>query len=156
WCQHCVISKGCSIYEERPTSCREFECVWLQDEKGIFADEMRPDRCKVVMIPYRDGNGLEARCDPSRPDAWRNQTVIRALVACADQGWPAMIQAGNKVMCVGTKGVWQVPESNIIRRDENGTDVSVPNEVMEQYGIGRPSNRPVGATRVLKVGSRWK
>lgn len=38
-CSHC--DKGCSIYHNRPTSCRNFECLWLQ---GDLSEAMRPDK----------------------------------------------------------------------------------------------------------------
>ena len=44
WCKHCEIGKGCKIYESRPPSCREFNCMWLQDERDIFDDSQRPDK----------------------------------------------------------------------------------------------------------------
>jgi len=35
---HC--DNGCSIYTERPTECRDFQCAWML---GDMADNMRPD-----------------------------------------------------------------------------------------------------------------
>ncbi len=45
-CPH-VCSGGCSIYEQRPGSCRTFDCLWLQ---GLLSDrqEHRPDRLGLV------------------------------------------------------------------------------------------------------------
>ena len=37
---------GCSIYDERPKSCRAYECVWLQ---GWADDSCRPDRLGAVV-----------------------------------------------------------------------------------------------------------
>lgn len=48
WCPHCKIGKGCAVYHVRPEECRSFRCVWLVDEVGIFKEEHRPDRGKVV------------------------------------------------------------------------------------------------------------
>jgi len=31
WCKHAVAGKGCGIYESRPSSCRAFYCMWMQD-----------------------------------------------------------------------------------------------------------------------------
>ena len=50
WCKHC--DNGCSIYQDRPDGCREFECAWLQmDNVGI---EMRPDKCGVIFEKFAD------------------------------------------------------------------------------------------------------
>jgi hypothetical protein len=40
-CRHC--SKGCEIYETRPSVCRTFFCGWRQLE--IFGEDWRPDKC---------------------------------------------------------------------------------------------------------------
>lgn len=37
---------GCSIYEDRPTSCRAFECLWLM---GFGSEGHRPDRSNLVL-----------------------------------------------------------------------------------------------------------
>ena len=26
WCPHCSVRTGCSIYDDRPTECRQFYC----------------------------------------------------------------------------------------------------------------------------------
>lgn len=43
-CEHCSKGNGCSIYTERPTSCRGFECLWLQ---GVT--EVRPDKAGYML-----------------------------------------------------------------------------------------------------------
>jgi hypothetical protein len=44
-CEHLALVKGCGIYNERPKSCRDFECLWLQ---GAFEGVHRPDRLGIV------------------------------------------------------------------------------------------------------------
>lgn len=45
-CQH-LCEYGCRVYAERPKSCADFECLWLQGCFGDRVDE-RPDRLGVV------------------------------------------------------------------------------------------------------------
>lgn len=48
-CSHVKLHK-CSIYDERPVSCRGFSCIWLRDSAGsIVSGEFRPDRCGLVL-----------------------------------------------------------------------------------------------------------
>jgi hypothetical protein len=48
-CDYC--SKRCDIYETRPNSCREFECVWLQSQRRApLPPWLRPDRCGAIML----------------------------------------------------------------------------------------------------------
>lgn len=46
-CKHCKTGswKPCSIYEDRPDACREFECLW---HAGFFTSNDRPDKIGVV------------------------------------------------------------------------------------------------------------
>lgn len=44
-CQHQCRS-GCAIYKQRPSSCRDYKCVWLQSPLSI---ELRPDKCGVIL-----------------------------------------------------------------------------------------------------------
>jgi Fe-S-cluster containining protein len=41
-------SVGCAVYEDRPKSCREFECCWVNGIMGGRQD-LRPDRIGIVL-----------------------------------------------------------------------------------------------------------
>lgn len=43
-CEH-LCHSGCGIYDQRPRSCRKFECLWL---KGELPEEARPDKIGVI------------------------------------------------------------------------------------------------------------
>ena len=51
-CRH-ECKRGCAIYENRPTSCSSFECLWLFTQKldrvVRMPKELRPDRTGVVI-----------------------------------------------------------------------------------------------------------
>lgn len=51
-CQH-LCHSGCSIYENRPKSCRDFECLWLM---GLFGDseELRPDKTGLLFHVFEN------------------------------------------------------------------------------------------------------
>ncbi len=46
WCKHCVPTRGCAIYTQKPGLCSDFVCEWI---KGCGAETHRPDRTKVVL-----------------------------------------------------------------------------------------------------------
>jgi|GEM_PF-871960 len=53
-CDH-VNCQGCGIYEDRPSSCREFNCAWLRNEipGDTSRDEsLRPDRLGVMFDSF--------------------------------------------------------------------------------------------------------
>ena len=70
WCPHAAPGKGCTIYAERPQTCRTFRCFWLDHAEA--PDAWRPDRCGFVMSRKRHGV-LMVFVDHRRADAWRRQ-----------------------------------------------------------------------------------
>lgn len=47
---HFLGCNGCTIYKDRPQEpCRNFECVWLKDEKGVIPEWMKPELSKVII-----------------------------------------------------------------------------------------------------------
>lgn len=53
-CKH-LSTRGCGIYQKRPTECRKFECLW---RSGFFNEEMRPDLVNAIFtIRYMHADG---------------------------------------------------------------------------------------------------
>jgi hypothetical protein len=67
WCGHCGPDRGCLIYANRPGECRAFDCLWLIDAR--FGEHWKPSVSGLVLTTSADG--IEIRCDPDRPQAWR-------------------------------------------------------------------------------------
>ena len=83
WCDHCAIGDGCKVYERRPKTCVEFECLWLQSqqrpERERMDAELRPDRCKVVFSLSTDSRVMSAVMLPGYPVAFRRSAVWRMI-----------------------------------------------------------------------------
>lgn len=45
-CEHCEV--GCSIYKDRPQSCVDFNCAYLQADNT--PESLRPDKCGIMFI----------------------------------------------------------------------------------------------------------
>lgn len=41
-----LVSGLCSIYQQRPTSCHNYQCAWSQH---LLPQKMRPDQCGVLV-----------------------------------------------------------------------------------------------------------
>ena len=83
WCRHCKPGRGCQIHDSRPGECRDFNCLWLIDQR--FGPHWRPNKSKLVLTTSADG--IEVRCDASFPDAWRREPFhgeIRTLAASGE------------------------------------------------------------------------
>jgi len=86
WCVHCDIGKSCKIYNDRPSVCADFSCVWLEGrKKGVpFGDELRPDRCKIVFAQGDDAVTIKGFHLPGMENVLKNKSVrwlIDKLVA---------------------------------------------------------------------------
>lgn len=77
WCSHCVPGKRCTIYDQRPPSCRSFYCQWMV-EKGLGA-EWKPERAKFALVKTEGGRRLTALVDPGFPSAWRRSPYYENL-----------------------------------------------------------------------------
>jgi len=69
WCPHCAPKRGCAIYRERPAECAEFSCLWLVND--LLDERWKPSKAKFVLTTSEDG--IELRCDPGFPEAWRRE-----------------------------------------------------------------------------------
>jgi hypothetical protein len=78
WCPHCDVGKGCKIYDQRPQSCRDFDCIYLLD--GTLGDHWKPSRSRMVLTRYQAAR-LCVHVDPDRPDAWRKEPYYSELKA---------------------------------------------------------------------------
>ncbi len=97
WCRHCKPGQGCTIYESRPTTCREFECLWLlSQEPGRPQMDlaMRPDKSKVVIAPTTNPNVMAAFVDPAFPRAWDEGDMRKVLRRLALQDVRIVISHG--------------------------------------------------------------
>jgi hypothetical protein len=83
WCQYAKPGKGCGIYENRPTACREYECLWLQAQKKgdekFFPADLKPNRSRVVIDFTTDGKHPLLHVDPDFPHAI-DSIPVRAFI----------------------------------------------------------------------------
>lgn len=101
-CAHRRRTAGCTIYAERPASCRSFECVWLMDRE--MPHRFRPDQTQVVLDQDPYGTRLIARCDPANARAWRREPMYGALKRRAASTWGT----GRLVIAVAGRHTWVI------------------------------------------------
>jgi hypothetical protein len=58
-CKHC-LGRKCSIYEDRPDPCRQFECLWLIDT--FIPKKFRPDKVNAFFVESKEGNAFIVHC----------------------------------------------------------------------------------------------
>ncbi len=102
WCEHCVIGKGCSIYDSRPDDCRTFYCGWVLD--GALGEAWNPRHSRIVV--KFETNRIVIHVDKDRRDAWRKEPFHSQIRRWAEQ---AMAARGEVVVWEGLDGIVVLP-----------------------------------------------
>ncbi|WP_050996816.1 YkgJ family cysteine cluster protein [Sinorhizobium fredii] len=89
-CQHSAAGK-CAIYADRPTACREFQCLFLRDGLEM---QYRPDLCGVNLHQLPDDHVM-ATVHPEFPDAWRKAPVNTLLDRLVMAGQRIIVALGD-------------------------------------------------------------
>ena len=126
WCPHCKPKRGCLIYSDRPPECQSFRCLWLVNDR--LGQHWKPSKSRLVLTTSDDG--IEVRCDPGFPDAWRKQPFRHEIQQWAVSGEThdvtVVVMVGQKTILVAADrefdlGIVQ-PDERIVRELE-GTRV---------------------------------
>ncbi|SFI34176.1 hypothetical protein SAMN05216525_107190 [Bradyrhizobium sp. Gha] len=126
WCTHCKPGRGCAIYAGRPAECEAFTCLWLAD--GLLDQRWKPSRSKLVVTTSEDG--VEIRCDPGSPNAWRREPYAAEIRAWAEEGerndMTVVVIIGQRMILVTPEHEFDLgiigPDERIVR-ELDGTKV---------------------------------
>ncbi|MBV2184657.1 MAG: hypothetical protein KUL88_08990 [Rhizobium sp.] len=99
-CRHCILDRGCTAYEERPATCRDFLCAWMSD--GNLGPEWDPTVCHMMV--YSQGPQFTVLVDPRYPDAWRQEPhfgqLTRRAADLEPRGGYVIVYIGDDVVKV--------------------------------------------------------
>ncbi len=98
-CTHCVEDSGCAIYNDRPNSCREYECLWLRSQQfdKPLAPGLRPDRSKVVIGTLNQGSEIVLYTEPAHRNAWQQPAFSEALGLFVTRGVPVYVSIDDQL-----------------------------------------------------------
>jgi len=82
WCGGWEKDKGCTIYEDRPESCRTFECAWLQVPD--MPENLKPNKVKCFIGGTTNGD-TAIYVDPSFPFAYQEGAFGKFLAQHIDK-----------------------------------------------------------------------
>jgi hypothetical protein len=114
WCKNCAPGKGgCTIYENRPLSCRRFVCLWLITE-GL-EDHWKPLTSKMVAFVAGDktqekGNRVAIYVDPSSPTKWREEPYYGQIRAWSES---ALKVQAHVVVYVHNRAIVVLPNKEV-------------------------------------------
>jgi hypothetical protein len=102
WRPHCDIGKGCRIYETRPEECRDFRCLWLDDES--LPPEFDPRRARF--IAYFKDKCLVIDCDAAARNIHRDKKYAALFAHLAAKLEP---HGGFVSICYGEHMIAMTP-----------------------------------------------
>ncbi len=99
-CRHCLVGGGCDAYAMRPSTCRDFFCLWRTD--GALGPEWAPSVSRMMM--YAQGPQLTVLVEPEAGAIWREPAYLGWLEARARalkaQGGYVVVYAGEEASVV--------------------------------------------------------
>ncbi|MBV9044076.1 MAG: hypothetical protein JO348_13580 [Alphaproteobacteria bacterium] len=100
WCPHCVIAKGCTIYETRPSDCRTFHCAFIRNP--ALDETWRPSNSRLVLAEDGAARRMTVHVDLSRPDAWKREPFYSTFRKWASDivpnGMQLLIRLGERTI----------------------------------------------------------
>lgn len=98
WCPHCTPGKGCGIYDKKPASCNDFECLYLHSD---MPESLRPDRSHVVMFMLAERKQMAVHVDEKYSGAIDAPAIQHILHTAVASGELVTVQIGTRgrVMC---------------------------------------------------------
>ena len=131
WCPHCNKAQGCTIYESRPQSCRDYECFWHRTQRS--ADPMpayfRPDKTRVIIDQLSESSVVVA-CDVAEPFAWQRDPM-RTFLTQKAQDRSVFVVSGKRVFKIFSSGEFdELPQDKIVR---DGANVSFRQTTATQH-----------------------
>ncbi len=104
WCSACDLGmKGCTIYKERPQSCVDFQCYWLNSQGASdpavrMPLVFRPDKARCIIVEH-DKDKVVVRCDVGDVLAFRRQPM-----------WTFLYMRANtcRVFSIAGRRVWEI------------------------------------------------
>tara|TARA_R110000772_G_scaffold17946_3_gene49862 strand:+ start:20048 stop:20506 length:459 start_codon:yes stop_codon:yes gene_type:complete len=89
-CGDCVLTKGCSIYDKRPQSCRDFECSYISSDD--MEEDLKPINCNVIFEKVTETVHL-ALIHPKDLDAWQAEPVKNYILGLKANGISTIISS---------------------------------------------------------------
>lgn len=117
--------KGCSIYADRPRSCRSFECHYIKlarrPDLTTFSN-LRPDKSGVMIMQNPQKAFFTAHVVGDNRDAWKEKEVHDALLQLISEGFKVIISWGpdpkKLLLEKGERGSLLMTDIEILPEDE--------------------------------------
>ena len=139
WCPPCAVGKGCTIFADRPQTCRTFLCSYLVSPD--LGEEWKPSKARFVLTYDKGPNRISVHVDPGRIDAWRKEpyfTQIRRWgQTVARTRGQVIVWEGRSAVAVlpqGEKTLAAIPDGHLIVSAMRRTAAGAEPDVLVVHG----------------------
>jgi hypothetical protein len=151
WCEHCRPGYGgCSIYDTRPSICRDFGCGWLMSP--AVAPEWYPllSHMILALAPFNGVLTCTVTVDPNFPWMWKEQPYYSQLKQMAYNG--LHVKSADDILLVHVRlerRVWLLlPDEDIEITNGSYIIKAVANG---QWGVEQFATQTAAAERVREL-----
>ena len=109
WCKNCSTRKGCDVYPEHPSECRDYQCGYLVLDE-LFGEEWKPSKSKMVVSAELEGRRFRVNVHPSYPLRWKDEPYYSKLKEIAGNMDPGIMQL---LICNGRKTTVLLPNEEV-------------------------------------------
>jgi hypothetical protein len=121
WCHHCAPGKGCSIWQDRPSRCMDYHCLWRLNPN--MGEEWRPDKAGFIMSEESATLPFSVTVDPTKPNSWRREPYYSGLKTAARA---AIAKKRAIVIVVGARQWVMLPDGDVpVPQGLENTDFSL-------------------------------
>jgi len=93
--KNCIYCKlNCLIYNNRPISCRNFKCAWLEYNLSI---ELKPNICHIIFEKLPVNPIFIALVDPKYPDSWKDRLILKLINEMVQTNYAVVIRNNYKL-----------------------------------------------------------
>jgi hypothetical protein len=122
-CKYCL--SDCTIYQQRPISCKNYKCAWLQHN---LTSTLRPDICHVIFERLIINPIYLALVDPEYYDSWKSGIVSKLIKEMINTNYAVAVIIKNSIVEIFTPNLKTkkdvidsiIVSSKFIRGQNNG------------------------------------
>jgi hypothetical protein len=122
---------GCTIYDDRPTECRQFFCGYLVQPD--LPEEWKPSRSHIVVTSEAARSSISFHVDADHPDAWRREPFYAHIKQQAEWAAP---HHGQVLVFVGKRAIMIFPDRDVDLGNVGDDELIVTGERQTPLGIG--------------------
>jgi len=133
-CKHLSPEKGCSIYADRPETCRNWLCAWMAIP-GL-PNTLRPDKCGFVIRPSDSPFEYTLTASENHTQALTSTAALEFIATCIRSNFVISVNVPTKPGHVNAKTML----TGFVREEDLRSEQSLRIKVLSAMVSGANAN----------------